>query len=74
MHVSGCVKGAVGVDPGRPGLDDLDRIQVDLDVEASRSTGSGFDGLALLRVGVNQGQVLKNVFRGRNDPNPIPKQ
>ena len=35
-------KGAAGVDLGRPGLDDLDSIQVDLDVEASRSTGSGF--------------------------------
>ena len=36
-------KGAVGVHPGRPGLDDLDGIRVDLDEEASRSTGSGLD-------------------------------
>ena len=35
-------KGAAGVDPGGPGLNDPEFIQVDLDVEASRSTGSGF--------------------------------
>ena len=41
LFVSGCLgcigadsKGAAGVDPGRPGLDDLDSIQVDLDVES----------------------------------------
>ena len=40
------LKGAAGVDPGRPGLDDPEFIQVDLDAEASRSTGSGFGWLA----------------------------
>ena len=33
-------KDATRVNPGRPGLDDLDLIQVDLDVNKSRSSGS----------------------------------